>query len=105
MPELFSAILHPNGPNYESWRNIFPGARVPLESPQPIKADLGEEKNVEVYRLNLTGMTLKQRATLFGAMAQKFGVPIFEIEQLFAKDGFVIRANDVIVSISQRAVL
>lgn len=52
--ELWHAILNPRGPNYERLKDIFPENRVPLQSPGSIKADLGAEKEVEVYMLNLS---------------------------------------------------
>lgn len=105
MPELCRASLNPHGPNHEFWFRIFGHNPVPLQSPQPIKAIMGEEKDVECYLLNLQGMTLGQKARLLGFIAQKFGVPVYRVEQEIARDGFPIRAKDVIVSISMRAVI
>jgi len=102
MPELYSAILNPSGPNYERLRKVFDGS-VPLESPHSHLAQLGEEKNVEVYRLNFRAMPLGQRAKLFAIVAASAGVPISIVEGIAAKDGFPIRAADVIVAISMRA--
>jgi hypothetical protein len=103
MPELWSAILNSSGPNYDTWFPVFGEHRVPLIAPQAIKANLGEERDVEVYLLNLRAMTLGQRARLLAAMAQKFRVPVYEVEQEIERSGFPIRAVDVIVTFDTRA--
>jgi hypothetical protein len=105
MSELFSAILNPSGPNYEHWYEVLGSDRVPLQSCSSVKATLGEEHNVEVYLLDLRALTLRQRSRLLGFVAQKFGVPIYEVESNIARVGFPIRAADVIVSVSLRAVV
>src|SRR5260370_31177823 len=103
MPELYSAILNPHGPNYASWHAIFGDSQVLLKSAAPIKAELGAEKDVEVYLLNLAAMTLRVRPRLLGTLAQKFGCPVYEVEQELNKNGLPIRAEDVIVSVDMRA--
>jgi hypothetical protein len=100
----FHAILNPRGPNYETWFRVFGHNHVPLKSAQSIRATFGEE-NVEAYLLNLNGMTLHQRARLLGFIANKFNVPIFEVQKQIERDGFPIRANDVILSYDMRAFL
>ena len=103
--ELWSAILNPHGPNYQTWRDVLGSDRVPLKSCAPVPAELGTEPHVEVYLLDLAALTLPQRARLLGFIAQKFGVPVYEAEATIAKTGFPIRAADVIVAISLRAVI
>jgi hypothetical protein len=103
MPALYFAILNPSGPNYQSWREIFGDSQVPLKNPTPVKAELGAEKDVEVYLLNLAATTLRVRARLLGTLAQKFRCPVYEVEQELNKNGLPIRAEDVIVSVSMRA--
>ena len=102
MNELYSAILDPSGPNYATWFGIFGGNQVPLKSPHEVKAELGD-KSVPVYLLDLPALSLPQRARLLSVVAQKFGVPIYEVEAQLKEKGFPIRAADVIVSISTRA--
>lgn len=103
MPELWSATLNPLGPNYEAWFRILGDGRVPLVSAQSGTTQLGEERDVEVYLLNLRALTLMQRARLVGAIALKFGTPVHQVEAEIAKSGFLIRAVDVIVSFDVRA--
>jgi hypothetical protein len=105
MNGLWSAILNPAGPNYQTWREVLGSEKVPLKSSAPVTAELGTEPNVEVYLLDIAALTLPQRARLLGFIAQKFGMPVFEVEATIAKTGFPIRAADVIVSIGLRAVL
>ena len=101
--ELWSAILNPSGPNFESWNEVMGAHRVPLQSAKSILVTLGEEKNVEVYQLDLSAMTLKQKARLLGFVARKFNTPVYEVEKEIAQRGFPIRAADVIVSFDMRA--
>lgn len=105
MSELWSAILNPHGPNYETWSQVFGSERVPLKSCVTVLADLGPEKDVPVHMLNLQALTLKQRAQLLGIIALKLGVSIYEVEAEIAAKGFPIRAADVIVSMSLRGFL
>ena len=109
MPELFSAILNPVSPNFQTWVEILGNSRVPLESPKPVKAEFhgdprfADEKDVDCYLLNLKALTLSQRARLVGAVALKFGIRISEVEAEINRVGFPIRAADVIVSYDMRA--
>lgn len=103
MPDLWTSKLNPNGPNYDEWARILGNSNVPIISPRWSLAELGGEKNVQVYLLNLRALTLTQRARLVGTLAQKFGAAIYEIEAEINRVGFPIRAADVIVSYSTRA--
>lgn len=105
MPDLYSAILNPSGPNYERLRECFGSAKVPLKSPHSCLAQLGREKDVEVYMLDLRALTLGQRAKLLGKVAAASGVSISTVENIASRDGFPIRAEDLIVSISLRALV
>ena len=100
--ELWHAILNPSGPNYERLKDIFPD-RVPLTSAQPIKAQLGPEKDVPVYMLDLGALPLNRRAALLSLIANKFGVTISEVQAEMKAKGFPIREADVIVSYGMRA--
>jgi hypothetical protein len=103
MTELYCAILRPSSPNFEQWNQLLGSHRVPLESPHPKLVTIGEEKDVEVYFLNLKAMTLRQRANLLGHLARKFGSTIDEVEEQLRTVGMPIRASDVIVSYNMRA--
>lgn len=100
---LYSAILNPSGPNFKNWMEVLGSNKVPLESPQLHHAQLGKEKNVEVYKLNLQAMTLRQRANLLARIARNEGVTIEAVEAALQEDGMPIRAADVIVSMDVRA--
>jgi hypothetical protein len=103
MNALWSATLNPRGPNYERLFEIFGSMNVPLKSPHPEHAQLGPEQDVEVYALDLTSLTLGQRARLLSLVARKSGVPLSVVEREVEPRGFPIRAADVTVSISARA--
>jgi hypothetical protein len=103
MPELFSAHLRTSSENYVSWSSVFPTGSVPLKSARSYLVNLGEEKSVEVYDLNLQAMTLRQRARLLSFLAQKFGEPVYAVEAEIERKGFPIRASDVVVTIDVRA--
>jgi len=38
--ELWQAILNPQGPNYQTWLEIFGTNQVPLKNPAEVKAQL-----------------------------------------------------------------
>ncbi len=101
--EMWSAILNPRGPNYNTWHDTLGSDKVPLKSSASVKVALGPEKDVEVYMLDLTAMPLGSRARLVGRMAATFGVPVYEVEGELKRSGFPIRAADVIVSFNLRA--
>jgi hypothetical protein len=103
MSQLYSAILNPSGPNYTSWHDVLGSDSVPLKSCASAKAELGAEKDVEVYFLNLSALTLPQRSRLLSFLARKFAAPIYEVETEISRVGFPIRAADVIVSFDMRA--
>jgi hypothetical protein len=106
MPGLYHAILNPAGPNFEQWRYVLGTHReVPLESPRPFTAELEGEGKVECYRLDFWALALGQKARLLGFIANKSGVTIGEVEREIKNRGFPIRASDVILEISTRAVL
>jgi len=100
---LYSAILNPSGPNYGNWHSILGSMQVPLKGVASGTMQLGEEKSVEVYLLDIGALTLQQRSRLLSFAAAKFGAPVYEVEREIAKNGFPVRAADVIVSYSLRA--
>lgn len=102
--ELWNAILNPDGPNYERWREVLGSERVPLKSCHPVKTTLGEEKDVDVYMLDLAAMTLGQRSRLVSRIATTFETTCACVEHELAERGFPIRVADVIVAINMRAV-
>ncbi len=101
--ELWHAILNPSGPNYERLKEIFGEGRVPLQSSQSIKAQLGEEKDVPVYMLDLKALPLGARSRLIVMVAKKCDASIAEVEHVMNTQGFPIREADVIVSFDMRA--
>ena len=101
--ELWHATLNPHGPNYERLKEVFGNGRVPLKSPGTVRAQLGEERGVPVYILDLAALPLNERAQLMAIVAQKTGAPIHVVEEVATREGFPIREADVIVSYNMRA--
>lgn len=117
MNRLWWATLNSSSPRYEIWRNILDGDEVPLKHPAAQRATLGVpiieravgtpamEENVEVYVLNLYGLTKFQIERLVAFISEKFRTPTHEVEETIRREGFPIRADDVIVAFSLRAFL
>jgi hypothetical protein len=107
MNRLWWATLDPTSPRYETWRAILGSQQIPLKSPAPAKADLGQpkvkEKNVQVYQLDAQALTEEQRDRLIAFCCEKFKVPDREVIETVARDGFPVRAEDVIVAFDMRA--
>jgi hypothetical protein len=101
--ELWHATLNSSGPNYERLKEIFGEGRVPLKSSQSNKAQLGEEKDVPVYMLDLKALPLNARARLVAMVAKKCDATIAQVEEVMNTQGFPIREADVIVSFDMRA--
>lgn len=103
MPELWTSTLNPQGPNHDFWIRILGTSSVPIMSPRWSLVNIRAENNVQVYLLNLRGLTLSQRSRLVVTLAKDHGLSISEVESEIAKVGMPIRAADVIVSFSTRA--
>jgi len=98
-PETWQAVLNPSSPNFEGWLEVFLSNRVPLQSSKSERMDLGDEKDVEVYLLNVDAMPLPRRARFLAHIAEQVEVPIYRVEAEIQKHGgFPILATDVIVS-------
>lgn len=101
--ELWRASLNPSSPRYIEWRKIFASDDIPIVSPFPIKAKLGEETDM-IYAIcwdELDGPTADR---LVDYMAEKFNAsPITVAEQIESDSHFPIRASDVIIAFSPRA--
>lgn len=102
---LWWAMLVSSSPRYAAWKEIFGCDAVPLKTPGSTRADLGEEKNVEIYQLDFRAVTPEQKARLISWLSSKFVDPREEIEREIDREGFPIRAADVTVSFSMRAFL
>jgi hypothetical protein len=98
----FKATLNGQSPRYSEWLNILGGDAVPLRHCVPLKATLGEETDVEIYRLNVDAFTEGQRDRLVQFVALKFGVAPALVNADLESVGFPIRAQDVDVVILGR---
>ncbi len=101
--ELWRASLNPSSPRYLEWRKIFDSDHIPVVSPFPIKATLGEETDM-IYAVAWNELDGPTSDRLIDYMAKKFNTTALAVaEQIEADMHFPIRASDVIVSMSPRA--
>lgn len=105
MPESFKAVLHPQSPRYDDWLRVLRQDEVPLKSPRSFFANLGEEADVEVYSLNVEGLTTEQRSRLVNWVSEKFGVAPAMVNEQLEGIGFPVRAVDVTIAMEMRAFL
>ncbi len=107
MNRLWWTKLDPKSRRYEAWREILGSDKIPLKSPAPQTADLGQpkvqEKNVRVYQLDAQALTKQQHDRLVAWCCEKFKVPDREVIETVARDSFPVGAEDVIVAFSTRA--
>lgn len=111
---LWHAILNPSSPRHDDWLRILGTHEVPLKSARTHHADLGEERNVELYKLDIAGLSTDQRERLVHWIRSKFptatalddveGSRAFtqQINDQLDTVGFPIRFEDVIVSFDYR---
>lgn len=90
-----------SSPRYEKWREILGTDEVPIISPLPVMALLGDEQ-VEVHQLDLPRLDAAQRSRLIDFIVERFGEKRDVVEAELDATGFPIRARDVIVSIPLR---
>lgn len=99
----YTVILNPSSPRFEAWAGIFDGGEIPLKSCWPASANLGPEKSVQVYALDIPRLTPGQRERLVQWTAEKFGVAPKLVNEELEAVGFPIRECDVIVAFRLRA--
>lgn len=78
---------------------------MPLKTPGSGFTQLGEEKNVEVYLLDMAKMTEEQKLRLVDWIVKKFSVGAVQVSAELERNGFPIRAADVAVFFDMRAFL
>lgn len=100
--ELIRVYLNDSSPRFEAWARIFDGEKIPLKSPMPSRAQLGPEKDVEVYSLDIPKLSVGQRERLVQWAAEHFGVAPVLIEEQLDSIGFPIREVDLIVAMDYR---
>lgn len=103
--KLWWASLSQQSPRYAEWHRILGSDEVPLLSPFPAEAVLGEEMT-NVYALDWQNLDGEASQRLLEFLANKFGVETKVIEADLDRDGhFPIREQDVTVCYSMRAFL
>jgi hypothetical protein len=82
------------------WLDVFGVDRVPIKSILPQRVALpGFEAGTDAYMLDLPAISPEQRKRLIAAIAQKFNIPVDEVEAELDQ-GVPILASDVLVSSS-----
>jgi hypothetical protein len=106
MQPLWTAHLNPHSPRYKDWQRILGSDDVPLLDPKTYRANFGkEESEVEIHKLDWQGMSVDQKDRLVAWVAQQFNVHRAEARAELNQRGFPIRAADVIVAFSLRAII
>lgn len=92
-----------SSPRYEKWREILGSDEAPIKSPALRMADFGdEEKDVEVYELELSKLSADQRSRLIDFIVERFGEKRETVERELDSVGFPIRSADVVVAFDHR---
>ena len=101
---LWKAYLNFQSPRLATWVRILGDryAQVPLCDPKIVRAKLGETE-AEVYQLDVEKLSPAQRGKLIAWISETFGDPIDEVQAELERNGFPIRAEDVVVEFSLRA--
>lgn len=103
---LWTATLNSASPRYTDWRRIFGGDSVPLLDCKTYRANFGkEERDVETHKLDWANMTAEQKDRLVIWVCKKFNVERSAARAELNSVGFPIRAADVTVAISYRALI
>jgi hypothetical protein len=104
--KLWWAKLNTSSPRYREWYGILDSDDVPLIQPQSTLADLGPEKDVEIYALDWQNLDEGQSERLLTCLSRKFGADSEVIQHDLDRDGHLpIRAADVTVFYDARAFL
>jgi len=102
---LWWATLSTASERYQDWFMILGTNDVPITTPGSGKTDLGPEKDVDVYLLDLAKLTAEQRSRLIDFIVARFNEPREVVERDLDQVGFPIRASDVLVAFDIRAFL
>lgn len=103
---LWTATLVSTSPRYKEWHRILGGDAVPLLDPKTYHADFAkDERDVEIHKLDWQGLNSMQKNRLIEWVCKKFSVTRAQSSDELNQRGFPIRAADVSIAISYRAIL
>lgn len=104
---VYRAHLVKGSPNHEQWLRVLgEGAELPLVTPLETRVNLGDEKDIPVYVLDLNKLSADQFSCLVLEVARKFDVNPLDVDMDFRRDmTFPIRSQDVFISWDARAFL
>jgi len=80
------------------WEGIFGTATVRVKSPFPTLADLLGRSDSMIFELDLEAITPEQREKLVAHIAERFSIPVAEVEALLDDHGVPILAEHCVVS-------
>lgn len=109
MVQLY-AVISQTSPRYEDWLYVLGSDHAPVESSvaKPATA-LGLSRGYGIrnvalfYKLDITRLTLAQRARLVDRIAEKWGLELDQIERNFLSPyGIPILADDVAIVVDER---
>lgn len=103
MVQLY-AVISRTSPIYEDWLYVLGSDRVPVESSVAKPATAMSQHGVALfYRLDITRLTLAQRARLVDRIAEKWEIELDQIERAFLSPyGIPILADDVTIVVDER---
>jgi hypothetical protein len=82
----------------EMFEEVFGRTTVPVRSFLPTRANLPGKPNSLIYELDLTRVTPEERRRLVAHLAERFGLPVAEVQGLLDAQGVPILANDCVAS-------
>jgi hypothetical protein len=103
---LWWANLDHSSPRYAEWYRILETDDVPLLSPMPVAATLGQLGPCEVcqvYLLDFSRLSQAQTERLVASVAKKFDVTEELVASQIICQGFPVRAIDVVIGYNMRA--
>jgi hypothetical protein len=97
MSDVFTATVM--GERAQEFIEVFGTAVVPIQSPVPVIAELGDEGEHKVFMLDLKRLTHEKYDRLVAHVARKFGAPEAAVDVSLRERGLPIKAQDCVVTI------
>jgi len=96
------ALLAHRSPRFEDWTKVFGANKVPLLSPEPVRADSPVGRRV-FYRVDVRALNSEQFARLTDHLSAAFGLDRELVRsELAGRHGLPILADDIAVVIDAR---
>jgi len=88
----------------ELWSVVFPGARIPIKSILPVKANVSGHEGVGCYMLDLAALTEDEVWSVAHILSSQFNIPVDEVRAELHL-GVPILAEGVSVSSSDQGLM